>query len=256
MNFILADLGDDAINLTVYQVQGNGRLEKLFNDAWVGSHVNESVVELLEEIFGKYTIEKYKTEYPGSWNWLLCDGATRLKLLSRPYCQISIEFPDSFHTFVWERGSSVEAAIAGTCNANLTFVRGALFINYPEIRKLFDPLFHYIAYGIEAIIREVGPLEYMILIGSFMECNLLETYLRDRFRNFPIAVPTQPSLAFSMGAVPVGHELFGCRGIPELSDDPSQALEALLLQMKKEKGKLKYLKDRAEVEEEARAIYG
>ncbi|XP_065838518.1 heat shock 70 kDa protein 12A-like isoform X2 [Oscarella lobularis] len=252
MNFVLADLGDDAINLTVYQVQGNGRLKRLVHvpgEAWVGSYVNEYVAELLEKIFGKYTIEKYKTEYPDNWNGLLCHGATRLKLVSRPYCQISIKFPYSFRAFVWERGSSVEAAIAETGNANLTFARGALFINYPEIRKLFDPLFHYIANSIEATLREVGPLDYMILIGSFMECNLLETYLRHRFRNFPIAVPTQPSLAFLMGAVLVGHELFGCRGIPELSDDQSQALEALFLQMKEVKGKLIYLK------EEAKAIY-
>ncbi|XP_065839275.1 heat shock 70 kDa protein 12A-like isoform X2 [Oscarella lobularis] len=233
--YVLADLGGGTADVTVHQVTDDGGVKELHHatgGAWGGTYVDKNFIELLEKIFGKETIEAYKTEYPGDWVELVSIKFETNKRMSAPGSTTYVEFPYSFHSFVG--GSTVKDKIAAMGNANLKFTRGAVAIKYPEVRKMFEPVFQNIAEHLETIIRTVGQVQYMILVGGFATCSLLRAYLRDRFEkpfNLRIIVPFESSLAVVMGAVLFGHDpteirsrrlrySYGieCLGRPELPD--------------------------------------
>ena len=236
--YVLADLGDDVTDLTVYRVRGDDRFEKLCHAAgcaWGSSYVKKNFVDLLETIFGKDTIEKYKADYPGDWDDLFF---WKFEIVIRHAACLGhtnyLEFPWSFigDSFSW-----VKDAIAAQGNANLKFTRGALAMKYPEVKKLFEPVFDNIAQHLAMIIRKVGRVKYMILVGGFASCRLLQEYLHDRFEkpfNLRIIIPSNSSLAVVMGAVLFGHDQtkiktcrlrhsYGieCLGMSELPDLPN-----------------------------------
>ena len=211
--YVLADLGGGTADVTVHQVTDDGGVKELHHatgGAWGGTYVDKNFVELLEKIFGKETIKKYKTEYPGDWVELVSIKFETNKRMAAPDSTTYVEFPYSFHSFVREDGpSSVKDKIAAMGNSNLKFTRGAVAIKYPEVRKMFEPVFQNIADHLETIIGSVGGVQYMILVGGFATCSLLRAYLRDRFEkpfNLRIIVPSESSLAVVMGAVLFGHD--------------------------------------------------
>ncbi|XP_065831929.1 uncharacterized protein [Oscarella lobularis] len=181
--------------------------KKRFRDE--NSAVDKNFVQLLHSIFGKGVIEKYEVEYPGDWVDLISMKFETNKRTSSPNNATYVEFPFSFHSFLTDRKTSVKGAIAATGNSNLKCVRGALAMKYREVCKLFQPVFVNIAEHLETIIRNVGRVEYMILVGGFATCELLQNYLRDRFEksfSLRIIIPPESSLAVVMGAVLFGHD--------------------------------------------------
>ena len=210
---MLADLGGGTADVTVHQVTGNGGVKELHHatgGAWGGMYVDKKFVELLEKIFGADTIDEYKTEFPGEWVDLVSMKFEMNKRTAGPNRTSYVELPISFLTFVVEkRGSPVKDHVSAMGNVNLKFARGALAIKYPEVRKLFEPVFDNIATHLETVIRQVPQIEYMILVGGFATCKLLQTYLRDRLEtsfNLRIIIPSESSLAVVMGAVLFGHD--------------------------------------------------
>ena len=140
--YVLADLGDDVIDLTVYGVIVDDRFEKMCHAAgcaWGSSYVKNDFVDLLETMFGKDTIEKYKTDYPGDWDDLF---SLKFEAFSTfAFGTNYVELPFSFHSFIGERDSSFKDDIAAQGNAS-QFTRCSLAITYPEVKKLFEPVFY------------------------------------------------------------------------------------------------------------------
>ena len=210
--YVLADLGGGTADVTVHQVTEKGGVKELHHatgGAWGGTYVDKNFVQLLHSIFGKGVIEKYEVEYPGDWVELISMKFETNKRTSSPNNATYVEFPFSFHSFLTDRKTSVKEAIAATGNSNLKCARGALAMKYPEVCKLFQPVFVNIAEHLETIIRNVGRVEYMILVGGFATCELLQNYLRDRFEksfSLRIIIPPESSLAVVMGAVLFGHD--------------------------------------------------
>ena len=236
--YVLADLGGGTADVTVHQVTGDGGVKELHHatgGAWGGTYVDRNFVDLLEAIFGKDAIDKYRKDFPGDWVELVSLKFEMNKRMAAPGGTTYVEFPYSFHSFIDERGSSVKDVIAAQGNANLKFTRGALAMKYPEVKKLFEPVFDNIAQHLETVIRKVGQVKYMILVGGFATCKLLQTFLHDRFaNNLRIIIPAESSLAVVMGAVLFGHDpteiqsrrlrySYGieCLGMPELPDLPN-----------------------------------
>ena len=260
--YVLADLGGGTADVTVHQVTGDGGVKELHHatgGAWGGTYVDKNFVQLLHSIFGNDLIEKYQAQYPGDWVELVSMKFKTNKRTSSPNNATYVEFPFSFHLFLTNRETSAKKAIAAMGNSNLKCARGALAMKYPEVRKLFQPVFENIAEHLETIIRDVGRVEYMILAGGFATCELLQNYLRDRFEKpfgLRIIIPPESSLAVVMGAVLFGHDpteivsrrvrySYGveCLGEPELdlsnlsgalelsSTDPSSVFSQLFTRM-------------------------
>ena len=238
-SYLLADLGGGTADVTVHRVSGDGGVKELHHatgGAWGGTYVDKNFVELLERIFGKDIIEAYKTAYPGDWVQLISVKFEMSKRLAAPGSTTYVEFPHSFHTFIGERGSSVKNQIAAQGNVNLKCTRFTLAMKYPEVRKMFEPVFENIAEHLENVIRGVRRVQYMILVGGFATCSILQTYLRDRFEksfNLRVIIPSESSLAVVMGAVLFGHDpddiqsrrlrySYGieCLGMPDFSELP------------------------------------
>ena len=253
--YVLADLGGGTADVTVHQVTDGGtkELHHATGGAWGGTYVDQNFVQLLYSIFGKDAIEKYKAEFPGDWVELVSVKFESNKRTASLSTATYVELPFSFHSFLSDRGSLAKEAIAAMNNSNLKFTRGSLAIKYPEVRKLFQPVFENIANHLETVIRDVGKVEFMILVGGFATCVLLQTYLRERFEepfNLRIIVPPQCSLAVVMGAVLFGHDpaeivsrrvrySYGVRCLRESdfhlsdlkSEDPSHSLSRLFMKM-------------------------
>ena len=253
--YVLADLGGGTADVTVHQVTESGvkELHHATGGAWGGTYVDKNFVRLLHEIFGKDTIETYKAEFPGDWVELVSLKFEINKRTASLDAVTYVEFPFSFHSFLSDRESSAKEAIAAMNNPDLKFTRGTLAMKYPEVRKLFQPVFENIADHLETVIRDVDKVEFMILVGGFATCALLQTYLRERFEepfNLRMIVPPQCSLAVVMGAVLFGHDpaeivsrrvrySYGIRylggpdlDVPDLkSEDPSDTLSRLLMTM-------------------------
>ena len=209
--YVLADLGGGTADVAVHEILPNGTVKELHcatGGAWGGTYVDQNFVALLERIFGADAIADYRAEHPGEWIDLVSVRFERSKRLVSRGTTAHVELPHSFHSFLTSNGSSVEDCIVAAGDVNLNFRRGVLAIKYPVVETLFKPVLDNIAQHLKGVLRNVGRVDYLILVGGFAESQLLQAEFRRQFErpyNMRVMVPSQCTLAVVMGAVLFGH---------------------------------------------------
>ena len=210
--YLLADLGGGTADVTVHKVSSTGKMKerhRATGGAWGGTYVDQNFVKLLESIFTKDWIRSYRDENPGDWVDLMTVKFETSKRLASANSTMYVEFPHSFHDFVRESGSSIERCISSAKNPNLKFSRGSLAMKYAEVRKLFNSVLDNIVVHLKSVIKKVGGVNYIILVGGFATSQLLQTRIRDDFEKslkLRVIIPPESSLAVVMGAVLFGHD--------------------------------------------------
>ena len=96
-------------------------------------------------------------------------------------------------------------------------------MKHTEVEKLFDPVSTSIADHLKTIFAMFDSIDYLILVGGFAECRLLQLRLRREFEEaggVQVIVPRQCSLAVAKGAVLLGHRRI-LAGVPTVAHSKS-----------------------------------
>eukprot|EP00118_Oscarella_pearsei_P014368 m.122740 g.122740 ORF g.122740 m.122740 type:complete len:581 (+) comp37797_c0_seq11:1208-2950(+) len=210
--YLLADCGGGTVDVAVHEVGADGTMRELHHatgGAWGGTYVDNNFVSLLERMFGKESIERFQKDHQGEWVNLISQKFEAAKRCAEIDKSIHVEFPLNFYLFMQEQNSSVEDCIKSLSNSDLKFFRGCLRINYAEVAKLFESVFANIVTHLKDVIEKIDGIEYVILVGGFATCPLLQIHLKEQLESsycVRVVVARESSLAVVMGSVLFGHD--------------------------------------------------
>ena len=210
--YLLADLGGGTVDCAVHEVQSDNLIRELHHatgGAWGGIYVDENFVQLLERIFGKKLINKFRRNNQGNWDDILTTKFEAAKRIVQPEKALRLDLPFSFHAFMNDEGTSVKECIDRFDNDDVNFTRGYLSLKYPEVKKLFDPVFRNISSHLKTLLEKVPGVKFLILVGGFASCTLLQTYMKAEFESsfgVRVMVSQECSLCVVMGSVLFGHD--------------------------------------------------
>ena len=210
--YLLADLGGGTVDVAVHEVQQDDLIRELHHatgGAWGGTYVDKNFVDLLVRVFGQASIDKFRREHQGDWVDLMSNKFESAKRCAEQNGKLFVELPFDFYGFMISEGKSVKDSINRFNNANVKFSHGKLTINFPEVRKLFEPVFANILAHLKHLLEKISNIKFMILVGGFATCRLLQDYLKEAFeKSFGLRViaAREPSLSVVMGSVLFGHD--------------------------------------------------
>ena len=210
--YLLADIGGGTVDVAVHAVGKNKTVRELHHatgGAWGGTYVDKNFVRLLKRIFGKALIKEFRSNYPCDWVDLVSVNFESSKRTAAVGESVRVQLPFEFTTFFQSKDRSVKEHIKAFGNDDIYFSRGALTLKYPEVAKLFTPVFESITNHLESIIKKVEDINFVILVGGFATCNLLQENIKEMFASqYSLRVLTafDCSLAVVMGSVLFGHD--------------------------------------------------
>ena len=210
--YLLADMGGGTVDVTVHEVGKDKKIRELHHatgGAWGGTYVDQNFVLLLKNIFGKASIEKFQADHPCDWVDLVSvkfESAKRAAAVGKP---IRVELTHEFLSFLEREGCSAAKCVKDVWNDDVKFSRGALTLEYPEVAKLFDPVFENITAHLKSILEKVDDIKFVILVGGFATSLLLQEHIkREVASRYSLRVITayNCSLAVVLGSVLFGHD--------------------------------------------------
>ena len=210
--YLLADMGGGTVDVTVHEVGKDKKVRELHHatgGAWGGTYVDKNFVLLLKRIFGKDVIESFQTDYPCDWSDLVSVKFERAKRTASVGGPVRVELPYEFFSFLERKDCAVAQHITNFCNDDVKFSRGALTLNYPEVAKIYDPVFKNITAHLKSILEKVGDIKFVVLVGGFATSLLLQEHIkRNLASRYSLRVITvyNCSLAVVMGSVLFGHD--------------------------------------------------
>ena len=215
MRYLVADCGGGTVDLTVHELENEGKLKELYKatgGAWGSMGVDYQFELLLLSIFGEEFLLDFVKTKPVSWLELLSLFETKKRGFS-PHKQLSvnISLPFAFIDYYREKtGRSVEMAVNMYQDSNVQWSRqGMLRLLPPMMMSLFEPVVSAIVHHIQELllVPKLSDIQYLFLVGGFAESAVLQDAIRNAFRsNIRVIIPQDVSLTILKGAVLFGHD--------------------------------------------------
>ncbi|XP_042887588.1 uncharacterized protein LOC122263281 isoform X2 [Penaeus japonicus] len=213
--YAVVDCGGGTVDITVHQMTDRltGHLKELHKASggpYGSTGVDVEFERLLETLFGSDFLSAFRRQRPAAFVDLMIAFESRKRNAS-PFREnpLNIALPFSFiDLFRKFRGKDVEWAIKKHQHLGVRWsAQGMLRVEQETMRQLFLPTLANITQAIEAVLSapEVGPLQYMFLVGGFAESELLQKHIRDVFgHRVNVIIPQGMGLAILRGAVQFG----------------------------------------------------
>ena len=213
MRYLVADCGGGTVDLTVHELEGQGKLKELYKatgGAWGSMGVDCQFELLLIDIFGEDFIHLFMHLKPISWLELMSFFEAKKRGFS-PHKQlaVNIPLPFAFIDFFREKtGKTVEAAVKKYGDPEVQWSsQGMLRLQPSVMMSLFEPVVSEIVHHIQELllIPELSRVEYLFLVGGFSESAVLQDAVRNAFRHhIRLVIPQDVSLTILRGAVMFG----------------------------------------------------
>jgi len=100
-NYMVVDIGGGTLDVTVHEIQDDGTIKeihKVTGGPHGGIRVNEQFEDLLDELFGKEKLKRYREQFPSDWLSLMneFEGKKRGKRILESGLMTNIRLPRSF----------------------------------------------------------------------------------------------------------------------------------------------------------------
>ncbi|XP_071528286.1 uncharacterized protein [Panulirus ornatus] len=213
--YAVVDCGGGTVDITVHQMTDRltGHLKELHKATggpYGSTGVDAEFERFLETIFSPDFLATFRQQRPAAYVDLMIAFESRKRNAS-PYRSnpLNIALPFSFIDLYRKfKGKDVEWAIKKHQQLGVRWsAQGMLRVEQETMRQLFLPTLSNITQAIEAVLSapEVGPLQYMFLVGGFAESELLQKHIRDTFgHRVNVIIPQGMGLAILRGAVQFG----------------------------------------------------
>ena len=212
---MVADCGGGTVDLTVHQMEDNGKLKELYKasgGAWGSIGVDYHFELLLVSIFGQTFIEQFIKLYPISWLELMNSFEAKKRYYdSSRGCPLNISLPFSFvESFRLTQRITVEQAITNHAAGGKAIQwtsQGNLRLLPKAMNSLFQPVIESIVKHIHKVLSHPSTkdVQYIFLVGGFSESPILQETIVNEFGSlFQIVIPRDVSLCTIKGAVMFG----------------------------------------------------
>lgn len=215
MRYLVADCGGGTVDLTVHELEVNGKLKELYKatgGAWGSMGVDCQFEMLLVDIFGEQFLLDFVQTYPVSWLELINSFETKKRSFSaQKQIPTNISLPFAFIDHLKKKtGKSVESFIKEFEDDGINWTsQGMLRLQPPVMFSLFEPVVDKVVQHIQHLLNipELSPITYLFLVGGFAESPTLQEAIQKAFKHkLKVIIPQNVSLTILKGAVMFGQD--------------------------------------------------
>ncbi|XP_060077648.1 heat shock 70 kDa protein 12A-like [Ylistrum balloti] len=213
--YMVVDLGGGTLDITVHQRQEDKSLKELHaatGGAFGGNSVDDSFEVFLQEIVGPENIQKLKENHMEDYVQLFREFEVKKRNITETKPEkVSMTVPFTLVEILQadkSRKSFDNAVKKSRFSPAVRSARQKLQIVNSEFRKFFQPTIDGIIKHMEDILcdRKFMDIKFILMVGGFSDCVLVQNAVRHRFKEKVIIVPPDAVLAVLKGAVLYGHE--------------------------------------------------
>ena len=215
MRYLVADCGGGTVDLTVHELEVNGKLKELYKatgGAWGSMGVDCQFEMLLVDIFGEHFLLNFVQTYPISWLELISSFETKKRSFStKKQIPINISLPFAFTDHLKKlSGKSIESFVREFEDNGIQWTsQGMLRLQPSVMYSLFEPVVDEVVQHIQRLldIPELAPIKYIFLVGGFAESPTLQEAIQKAFQHkLKVIIPHNVSLTILKGAVMFGQD--------------------------------------------------
>lgn len=215
MRYVVADCGGGTVDLTVHELEINGKLKELYKatgGAWGSIGVDCQFEMLLVDIFGEKFLFDFVQTYPISWLELISSFETKKRAFN-PQKQIptNISLPFAFIDHLKKTtGKSIESVVRKFEADGIKWTSQGMLRLQPSVMfSLFEPVVDEVVLHIQHLLNipELSPIKYLFLVGGFAESPTLQEAIQKAFQHtLKVIIPQNVSLTILKGAVMFGQD--------------------------------------------------
>lgn len=215
MRYVVADCGGGTVDLTVHELEVNGKLKELYKatgGAWGSIGVDCQFEMLLVDIFGEKFLMDYVQTYPISWLELISAFEVKKRSFNaQKQIPTNIPLPFAFIDHLKKTsGKSIESILKEFEGDGIQWTsQGMLRLQPPVMLSLFEPVVDEVVRHIQHLldIPELMPIKYLFLVGGFAESPTLQIAIQKAFQHkLKVIIPQNVSLTILKGAVMFGQD--------------------------------------------------
>ena len=203
------------VDITAHRTLKGERIEEILpasGGPWGGMYVDQQFACLLEDIFGKKFLNRYKSAHPESWLQLISSFETTKKPFNgADQNSLRVALPWSFGDFHLEHkgGKSIKNSVQAYNNPDISFTNGAIVIKHETAKHLFSQMLNNITAHVKVLLRnpKLAKCRYIFMVGGFSQSRLLQDEIKRNFEKnrTRVLIPSEAQLSVLKGAVLFGH---------------------------------------------------
>ncbi|XP_052793286.1 heat shock 70 kDa protein 12A-like isoform X2 [Mya arenaria] len=203
--YILLDLGGGTADITCHRVEDGGLKELHIpqGGGFGGTDVEEKFKKLLVDIFGLAAVKSFKEKHLKEFWEMLAD----FEISKRKFDgndQLVVNFPAQFRESFGEQEHIDDALQKAGCCKDIEIKRGRMFISKDKGQWIFDKTIDQVIERTQILLKVIGDVDYIVLVGGFSESKYLQTRMKETFGD-KIVAPIEPRTAVMRGAVLFGQ---------------------------------------------------
>lgn len=209
-SYAVVDIGGGTLDVTVHEVLEDSKIREVYQvtgGPFGGIYVDQKFVYLLEQLFERKNINKFRLEYPADWlrimNEFEMKKRGRRAFDDKP---TRITLPRSFLSMMSKNSKSDLAGhLAKSCNIKDVEIYNDEFLclGPNAMKSLFSPVVSGIVCHMVGLTRKraLKKLACLFMVGGFAESVILQEAMKTAFSGrFPILVPNYAGIAVVQGA--------------------------------------------------------
>ncbi|CAC5419654.1 unnamed protein product [Mytilus coruscus] len=209
--YLIVDVGGGTTDITVHEKLSNGTLKELVKatgDDCGGTSVDNQYIQMFIKIFGRPFLNEFKDKFPESYLSLIrgFEATKRTIETSREsvYENVAIPFAALDELCKAELKEDLRTILANSSQADRLKLYGdKIRIKTEYAKSFFKQTNDQIVSLIQELLleKEVLHIEYILLVGGFASCELVQAAIKSHFPGKTVVVPEDASTAVLKGAV-------------------------------------------------------
>nr|XP_034302784.1 heat shock 70 kDa protein 12A isoform X1 [Crassostrea gigas] len=213
--YMVVDAGGGTIDITVHEVRENGSVKELHKangGDWGGTKVDELFTSFLVNIVGKGVMEAFSSDNKYDFLDLMRDFEIKKRTISPDLNdKVTIKVPISLSETFRKKNPGInitDVTLNSEYREQLTWRGDKIRIEARLVKTLFDGSCKQIVNHLKELFLHpaVNDVASILLVGGFSESLMLQSAIREAFKNKKVIIPEEAGLAVLKGAVLCGHE--------------------------------------------------
>ncbi|KAK3596863.1 hypothetical protein CHS0354_039858 [Potamilus streckersoni] len=206
--YMILDCGGGTVDITVHEVLSHNKLKEIHKATGGhlgGTKVNEAFRNFLVSLVGAKDLLTYQEHHKSDYlNIFYAFEVKKRNIPTEGNDKITLHLPLSF----FQTFQDLELWVQEThYKDNVQIVGDKIRIHSDLFREFFKDTIESICLLVEDILRCVGHLEVIMMVGGFSESSILQKAIKDKFESkTKIIIPADASLCVMKGAVLWGHD--------------------------------------------------
>lgn len=210
--FMVVDLGGGTTDITFHERCRGGKLKEIhrpMGGPWGGRNINEAFFAFITELLGKNVFDEFKKNHIDDYLEVEREFETKKRAFTSESGAVKMTFPLSLIDMakkIWKTDSVDEIIKKSKYAGKAKTKSQKLHIPKDIFISLFLPTVDNIIAHIQKIIEDNSvSFDYILMVGGFAECNIVQKRFKDTFTDKKVIIPEEAGLAVLKGAVLYGH---------------------------------------------------